>query len=190
MGVSGISLLDSKGNWGPSKTVSLYPYDAGTEEGSEYSQNNPVSNPHVPIFSIKGKGKFSGSSVPVARIRLEFEVPPNPVNLSVGGKTTAVIREGGTALDITAALNSVNDSDGALGIPIRVRSNGSTAGSNDYTLGAASVAIADNARTGKVKFTASDDGADEPPEKVIGIMPKCLQSTTCILSSSMSVLAA
>ena len=37
LGVSGLSLLDEQGDWLASRTVNLYPWDAGTEEGTEFS---------------------------------------------------------------------------------------------------------------------------------------------------------
>ena len=45
VGVSGLSLLDAAGDWRPSATLSLYPWDAGTENGTEFSLNNPPTNP-------------------------------------------------------------------------------------------------------------------------------------------------
>ena len=63
VGVSGRSLLDSSGNWLPSLTVNLYPWDAGTENGSEFSLSNPNTSPKGVIASIRGRGKFTGEHI-------------------------------------------------------------------------------------------------------------------------------
>ena len=68
VGVSGRSLLDSSGNWLSSLTVNLYPWDAGTENGTEFSLSNPPTNPRGVITSLRGRGKFTGAHI----ARLEF----------------------------------------------------------------------------------------------------------------------
>ena len=66
VGVSGRSLLDAQGAWESLLEVDLFPYDAGTEEGTEFSLNNQASSPQGVITSIKGMGKFS--NVRMARL--------------------------------------------------------------------------------------------------------------------------
>ena len=63
VGVSGRSLLNSSGNWLDSLTVNLYPWDAGTENGSQFSLSNPPTNPRGVITSIRGRGKFTGKHI-------------------------------------------------------------------------------------------------------------------------------
>ena len=63
VGVSGLSLLNSSGNWLDSLTVNLYPWDAGTENGTEFSLSNPSTNPRGVITSIRGRGKFTGEHI-------------------------------------------------------------------------------------------------------------------------------
>ena len=63
VGVSGRSLLDSSGNWLASLTVNLYPWDAGTENGSEFSLSNANTSPKGAIASIRGRGKFTGEHI-------------------------------------------------------------------------------------------------------------------------------
>ncbi len=63
VGVSGRSLLNSSGNWLDSLTVNLYPWDAGTENGSQFSLSNPPTNPRGVITSIRGRGKFTGEHI-------------------------------------------------------------------------------------------------------------------------------
>ena len=66
VGVSGLSLLDAQGDWESLLEVDLFPYDAGTEEGTEFSLSNAATSPQGVITSIKGMGKFS--NVRMARL--------------------------------------------------------------------------------------------------------------------------
>ena len=59
VGVSGLSLLDAQGDWESLLEVDLFPYDAGTEDGTEFSLSNAATSPQGVITSIKGMGKFS-----------------------------------------------------------------------------------------------------------------------------------
>ena len=63
VGVSGRSLLDSSGAWLESLTVNLYPWDAGTEEGTEFSLSNSATDPQENITSIRNTGKFSNEKI-------------------------------------------------------------------------------------------------------------------------------
>ena len=63
VGVSGLSLLDAGGNWLPSRTVNLYPWDAGTEEGTGFSLSNAATSPQETIASLRGIGKFSNERI-------------------------------------------------------------------------------------------------------------------------------
>ena len=64
VGVSGLSLLAMRTDdgWQPSLTVDLFPYDAGTEEGTEFSLSNAATSPQGAIASIKGIGQVSRTS--------------------------------------------------------------------------------------------------------------------------------
>ncbi len=174
VGTSGLSLLDSQGNWVSSKSVNLFAYDAGTETGTGYTLNNPAE-PNCtgenrsgckPISSLMGKGKFSGSTTPIAKMTFTLDIPANPVNLSVSGSHSASVTEGSTAT-ITATLNSNNSSGSALSIPVKIRTTGTTAQSGDYMFTATSISIANNQRSGTATLTVIDDSVGEPPETVI-----------------------
>lgn len=79
VGVSGLSLKDSEGQWRPRVAVNLYPYDAGTEDGSEFNLNNPATNPQQPIKSIRGQGKFSTAAMARLTLVLKSATPlPEP----------------------------------------------------------------------------------------------------------------
>lgn len=76
VGVHGLSLRDAQGEWLANHQVDLFPYDAGTEEGTEFSLDNPATVPQGTITSIRGMGKFTDG--PMARLtfeRLEQEEP-------------------------------------------------------------------------------------------------------------------
>ena len=79
VGISARSLFDDSGSWVDDLEIDLFPYDAGTEEGAEFSLDNPATVPQGTITSIRGRGKFTDS--PMARLtfeRLEQEEPGAP----------------------------------------------------------------------------------------------------------------
>ena len=76
VGIHGLSLRDDAGQWRDRLEVDLFPYDAGTEEGTEFSLDNAATVPQGTITSIRGMGKFTDG--PMARLtfeRLEQEEP-------------------------------------------------------------------------------------------------------------------
>ena len=75
VGVSGLSLRNAADDgWQPSLTVDLFPYDAGTEEGTEFSLSNAATSPQGTIISIKGAGKFSNA--PIATLTFDLLAAP------------------------------------------------------------------------------------------------------------------
>ena len=80
VGVSGLSLLDDAGQWRERLDVDLFPYDAGTEDGEEFSLSNPATVPQGVIHSIRGMGKFTDARM--ARLTFACQsgcTPPSPV---------------------------------------------------------------------------------------------------------------
>ena len=75
VGVSGLSLQDDSGHWVARHVLDLYPYDAGTEEGTEFSLNNPPTDPQGTIASIRGMDKFSNQ--PMARLTFVLQETPD-----------------------------------------------------------------------------------------------------------------
>jgi hypothetical protein len=53
--------------------VDLHPYDAGTEEGSGFSLNNPATDPREPIALVNGS-PFVGNPV-IGRIHFTLLTP-------------------------------------------------------------------------------------------------------------------
>ena len=71
VGVFGLSLLDAEGNWADALTVNLYPWDAGTEEGDDFSFDNAATTPPGIIISLRGKGRFSDA--PIATLTFSLQ---------------------------------------------------------------------------------------------------------------------
>ena len=68
VGVSSLSLYDN--GW-RNRVVDLYPYDAGTENGSGWSLFNPATIPQGVITSIRNTGRFHDN--PIARLSFTSE---------------------------------------------------------------------------------------------------------------------
>ena len=85
VGVSGLPLLDDQGHWLRSHEVHLYPWDAGTEDGSEFSRSNPTTSPRGVITSIRGTGKFSTERI----ASLSFALQSVSTTRSVAENTAA-----------------------------------------------------------------------------------------------------
>ena len=71
VGVFGLSLLDAEGNWVDALTVNLYPWDAGTEGGDDFSFDNAATVPPGIIISLRGKGRFSDA--PIATLTFSLQ---------------------------------------------------------------------------------------------------------------------
>lgn len=69
VGVSGLSLQDDEGQWMPEHQVDLFPYDAGTEDGTLFSVDNPETTPRGSIMSVRGVAPFSEE--PMATLTFE-----------------------------------------------------------------------------------------------------------------------
>ena len=79
VGVSGLDMRPG-GSWRTSHSMELYPYDAGTENGSNFSLSNTATNPQENIRSIRGQGRFSGATQPMAYLdfRIKADLIPTP----------------------------------------------------------------------------------------------------------------
>ena len=78
VGVHDLSLVDSEGGWIPQIVLDLNSYDAGTEDGTGLSLNNPPTNPQgviAPLDTAVPNGAlFGGGSI--ARLTLTRIPPP------------------------------------------------------------------------------------------------------------------
>ena len=112
VGVSGLSLLDAQGDWLALHTVDLFPYDAGTEEGTEFSLSNTATSPQGTITSIKGTGKFSNEPIATLTFTLQSVTP------EITSETTFTVDEGTTAVaTLTAKDQDTAETDLTWSIP-------------------------------------------------------------------------
>ena len=110
VGISGRSLLDDQDEWRSRLQIDLFPYDAGTEEGTEFSLNNAATSPQEAISSIKGMGKFS--DVRMARLTFVLQTPAVvEATVSVEGGSAAE----GSPVEFTVGLSEEVGSDVVLG---------------------------------------------------------------------------
>ena len=162
-GVSGLSLLDASGNWLPSHEVKLYPWDAGTENGDEFSLSNPATSPQGVITSIGGTGKFSTESIATLTFTLRSaNSEPTGAPFITGAAEVGEV--------LTANTSAIDDGDG-LTSPgyayqwVRVASGGVEtdipgARSSTYTAQAADVGSQLKVR---VSFTDDRDNPETLP---------------------------
>jgi len=68
--VNSLSFIDPNGDWIPSITMDLFPYDAGTEDGNGYSFGNLETVPQQPITSLQNIAPFSNAKVGTLTISL------------------------------------------------------------------------------------------------------------------------
>ena len=112
VGVAGLLLLDAQDAWIESLTMNLYPWDAGTEDGTGFSLGNDATVPQGVITSISGTGPFSAE--PIAALTFaresistpprfpaaetgERSIPENtPQNRSIGDPVAAEDPDGGS----------------------------------------------------------------------------------------------
>ena len=116
VGVSGLSLRNAADDgWQPSLTADLFPYDAGTEEGTEFSLNNIATSPKGTITSIKGTGKFSNEPIASLTFTLQAAAPEitSAMTFTVDEGTTAVEALTAEDQDSTAADLEWSKADGA-----------------------------------------------------------------------------
>ena len=165
VGVSGVSLLDGANEWRQSHVVDLFPYDAGTEDGTEFTLSNPATNPQGVITRIAGTGKFSN----VRMARLTFTrmttPPPTPtVSLSVSPNPV----DEGQSVTVTARLSETLSN--SVTIPLVLASG--TAESDDFgALASVTVAGGQTTGTGTIATTDDADSDDETFTVSLGGLP-------------------
>ena len=71
--VNSLNLWDTtNNNWKETFTVDLFPYDAGTEDGFGYSQENPETNPRGVITNIAGAVGYPFNSNKIGTLTVTF----------------------------------------------------------------------------------------------------------------------
>ncbi len=95
--INSIPLRDDTESWVDEITIDVYPYDAGTDSGTDYTSSNMDTNPKEPISSLQGILPFSSEKMGTITITLQevilstndFEdletisVYPNPAQNSI-----------------------------------------------------------------------------------------------------------
>ena len=163
VGVSGVSLRDGPDNWRDEHVVNLYPYDAGTEDGTEFTLSNPATSPQGVIRSIRGEGKFS--HVRMARLtftRLTFD----PV-ASFATESSSAAEDAGTR-NVTVKLSP---GPGA-GLTLRYSLSGTATAESDYAIAGAAgssgtLAVSPGRTSVSLPVAITDDSAEEGPETVV-----------------------
>ena len=114
VGVSGLSLLDAQADWLASHTVDLFPYDAGTEEGTEFSLSNAATSPQGTITSIKGTGKFSNEPIATLTFTLQEAAPEITMLTELTGPSSTDYAENGAVRVAAYIASSEADRDGIV----------------------------------------------------------------------------
>ena len=161
VGVSRLSLLDG-GKWRSRHSVNLYPYDAGTEEGEEFSLSNPPTSPQGTITSLRGTGKFS--SAPMATLSfVRKDTPPPPSRITVGIADARASE--GDAVTFTVRLTG-----GTPGRALRLvatpasGADDTATADTDYETAAQDVTIAAGRTSATFSVATIQDSDDEPDE--------------------------
>ena len=160
VGVSGLSLLDAQGDWLALQTVDLFPYDAGTEEGTEFSLSNTATSPQGTITSIKGTGKFSDEPIATLTFTLQAVAP----ELILAAPPAAIVEAGGSAMvtvEITNGVTFAKDKEIALSFA------GTATKSTDYTVALESLTLTAGQSSVATTVTALQDRVDDDAETIL-----------------------
>ena len=159
VGVSGLPLLDSQGEWLSWIRVFLYPWDAGTEEGNDFSLSPSVdTSPRGVIHSIRGTGKFTTEQIASLTFTLKsVNFAPTGAPFITGATGAPEVGE-----ELTAHTSAIDDRNG-LASPgyeyqwLRVDSGAQAAAISGATSASYTVQGADVGRRLLVRVSFSDD---------------------------------
>jgi hypothetical protein len=101
IGVNSIELIDPFGAWEESIVLDVYPIDAGTDSGTDYTSPNANIDPKENIMSAQGVAPFSNEKIGTITVTLESVLGVNDSNAS-GLK----IFPNPTKGDVTISLNN------------------------------------------------------------------------------------
>ena len=170
VGVSGLLLLDASGLWLRSHEVDLFPWDAGTEEGDDFSLSPSVdTTPRGAITSIRGTGKFTTERIAsltltLQSVRTERSLDENtgpgvvdigPPVAAVAGSGTVTYTLGGT----DAAMFDLVSSTGQL----RTKT-GVTYDADEKSTRTVTVTATDTDGSTVTTVEIAIENIDEPPE--------------------------
>lgn len=78
--IDGVNLLDTNGDWKQSIVLDIYPLDAGTDSGSDYTSANSDTNPKAPIADARGTAPFSSEKIGTMTIELSNILGTNDID--------------------------------------------------------------------------------------------------------------
>jgi len=103
--VSSVPLIDGNGDWINEIEIDLYPYDAGTDSGTDYNSPNMDVTPHEPISSLQGVAPFSSETMGTLTITLETVLGVD--DNSFANAVTMAPNPAMTSTTITSARNPI-----------------------------------------------------------------------------------
>ena len=162
VGVSGLTLLDDQGDWLASRSVNLYPWDAGTEEGAEFSLSNSPTSPQGVITSLRGMGKFSNE--PIATLTFTRQSINTAPELMLAASPAAIVEAGGSAtvtVEITNGVTFEEDQEIALAFA------GTATKGTDYTVALESLTLTAGESSVATTVTAVQDRVDDDAETIL-----------------------
>jgi len=171
VGIDGRSLLDASDHWEPRVEIDLFPYDAGTEEGDEFTLDNAATVPQGVITGIRGTGKFTNE--PMARLTFVLTATESRPTVSLSASPNPV--DEGSPVTVTATLSQALADD----VTIPLTQTAGTAEPDDH--GALeSIAIDGGSTTGTGEVTTADDADhdDETFTVALGRLPPSLAAGT------------
>ena len=162
VGVSGLTLLDDQGDWLASRVLNLYPWDAGTEEGTEFSLSNSPTSPQGVITSLRGTGKFSNE--PIATLTFTRQSVNTAPELLLAASPAAIVEAGGSAtvtVEITNGVTFEEDQEIALAFA------GTATKGTDYTVALESLTLTAGESSVATTVTAVQDRVDDDAETIL-----------------------
>ena len=171
VGISARSLLDASDQWEPRVEIDLFPYDAGTEEGEEFSLSNPATNPQGVITSIRATGKFSNERM----ARLTFVLTESETRPTVSLSASPDPVDEGNPVTVTATLSQALADD--VTVPLTLTAG--TAEPDDYGRLESIVIVAGSTTgNGEVTTAADADHDDETFTVALGSLPSTVAAGT------------
>ncbi|MCK5402388.1 MAG: spondin domain-containing protein [Flavobacteriaceae bacterium] len=79
--INSFSLLDGGNNWKDNISIDLFPYDAGTDDGTNYTSPNNDTNPQDPISSLQGVSPFNSNKIGTLTISLDSVLNINEASI-------------------------------------------------------------------------------------------------------------
>ena len=162
VGVSRLSLLDGGGQWYMSRSANLYPYDAGTEDGHEFSLDNPATSPQGTITGLRGTGKFSNAPMATLSFVRKDSPPPRPrMNVSIAD---AGANEGDPVSFTVRLTGDTPSRDLEFVATPATGANDTATADTDYETTPRNVRIAAGSTSATFSVATIQDRDDEPDE--------------------------